>query len=120
MADFGMAPITPKADVYSHGMTLLELISGRRNRDAVRGLGYFPLWAATKVGEGRFLEVLDERLAGDADTEEVSRACNVACWCIQQSEALRWCRSWRGSLRAGAAPVPRYLEQFCAEDSGTF
>uniref|UniRef100_A0ACD5TW18 Uncharacterized protein n=1 Tax=Avena sativa TaxID=4498 RepID=A0ACD5TW18_AVESA len=119
-------PVTSKADVYSYGMTLLELVSGRRNRDAGvgRGVGYFPLWAATKVSEGRFLEVLDERLAGDADMEELSRACNAACWCIQQSEALRptmgqVLQVLEGSLRVGAAPVPRHLELFCAEDSRT-
>ncbi|XP_062209195.1 G-type lectin S-receptor-like serine/threonine-protein kinase At2g19130 [Phragmites australis] len=118
-------PITAKADVYSYGMMLLELISGRRNRDTGRGMGYFPLWAATKVGEGRFLELLDERLAGDADVEELSRACNVACWCIQQAEPLRptmgqVVQVLEGSLRAGPAPVPRYLEQFLGEDSCTF
>jgi hypothetical protein len=106
-------------------MTLLELVSGRRNRDAGgRGVGYFPLWAATKVSEGQFLAILDERLAGDADMEELSRACNAACWCIQQSEALRptmgqVVQVLQGSLRVGAAPVPRHLELFCAEDSRT-
>jgi hypothetical protein len=105
-------PVTSKADVYSYGMTLLELVSGRRNRDAGgRGVGYF-------------LAILDERLAGDADMEELSRACNAACWCIQQSEALRptmgqVVQVLEGSLRVGAAPVPRHLELFCAEDSRT-
>ncbi|KAJ1297847.1 hypothetical protein BS78_01G409100 [Paspalum vaginatum] len=121
-------PITAKADVYSYGMMLLELISGRRNRDATPRAGgcYFPLWAATKVRDGQFLALLDERLAGDVDVEELGRACNVACWCIQQSEALRptmgqVVQVLEGSLRAGTAPVPRYLEHLCAEDScGTF
>ncbi|PUZ41797.1 LOW QUALITY PROTEIN: hypothetical protein GQ55_9G533500 [Panicum hallii var. hallii] len=114
-------PITAKAD---HGMVLLELVSGRRNRDAAeagrRGGGgcYFPLWAATKVREGQVLVLLDERLTGDADVEEHGRACNVACWCIQQDEALRptmgqVVQVLEGSLRPGTAPVPRYLEQLC-------
>ncbi|KAL6644797.1 hypothetical protein ACP70R_016405 [Stipagrostis hirtigluma subsp. patula] len=118
-------PVTAKADVYSYGMMLLELISGRRNRDTGRGMGYFPLWAATRVGEGRFLELLDERLAGDADAEELGRACTVACWCIQQSEALRptmgeVVQVLEGSVRPATPPVPRYLEQFLVEDSCTF
>ena len=120
-------PITAKADVYSYGMMLLELISGRRNRDAAAPGGggcYFPLWAATKVREGQFLALLDERLAGDADVEELGRACNVACWCIQQSEALRptmWqvVQVLEGSLRVGTAPVPRFLEHLLVEDSCT-
>ncbi|VAI07487.1 unnamed protein product [Triticum turgidum subsp. durum] len=118
-------PITPKADVYSYGMTLLELVSGRRNRDAGgRGAGHFPLWAATKVSEGQFVALLDERLAGDADVGELGRACSVACWCIQQSEEMRptmgqVVQVLEGSLTVGAAPVPRHLEVFCAEDSRT-
>ncbi|KAI4993788.1 hypothetical protein ZWY2020_008101 [Hordeum vulgare] len=118
-------PITPKADVYSYGMTLLELVSGRRNRDAGgRGAGYFPLWAASKVSEGQFVALLDERLVGDANVGELSRACSVACWCIQQSEAMRptmgqVVQVLEGSLTVGAAPVPRHLEVFCAEDSRT-
>ncbi|KAF0913993.1 hypothetical protein E2562_026376 [Oryza meyeriana var. granulata] len=119
-------PVTPKADVFSYGMTLLELISGRRNRDgggsARAGGCYFPLWAAARVGEGRLLEVLDERLQGEADMEELGRACNVACWCIQQTEEVRptmgqVVQVLEGSLGVGVAPVPRYLEQFCVVDS---
>jgi len=124
-------PITAKADVYSYGMVILELVSGRRNRDAAgpgrRGGGgcYFPLWAATKVREGQVLALLDERLAGDADVEELGRACNVACWCIQQDEALRptmgqMVQVLEGSLCPGTAPLPRYLEQLCVEDSCSF
>ncbi|WVZ56356.1 LOW QUALITY PROTEIN: hypothetical protein U9M48_006904, partial [Paspalum notatum var. saurae] len=111
-------PITAKADVYSYGMMRLELISGRRNRDATARAGgcYFPLWAASKVRDGQLLALLDERLAGDdVDVEELGRACR----CIQHSEALRptMGQVLEGSLRAATAPVPRYLEPLCVEDS---
>jgi serine/threonine protein kinase len=35
--------ITAKADVYSFGMMLFEIISGRRNRKPTMN-GYFPVW----------------------------------------------------------------------------
>jgi hypothetical protein len=33
--------------------------------------------------------LLDERLQGDADVEELDVACRVACWCIQDMEEDR-------------------------------
>ena len=81
-------PITVKADVYSYGMVLLEIVSGRRNARCWPATeqdpslsGYFPLVAARKVSRGEALDgLLDERLRGDADLRELERACRVACW----------------------------------------
>jgi len=45
-------PITVKADVYSFGMTLLEIIAGRRNMDIYSESTdqvFFPAWAATQI-----------------------------------------------------------------------
>ena len=90
-------PITVKADVYSYGMVLLEIVSGRRNARCWPATeqdpslsGYFPLVAARKVSRGEALDgLLDERLRGDADLRELERACRVACWCVQDDEARR-------------------------------
>uniref|UniRef100_A0A453IFX4 Receptor-like serine/threonine-protein kinase n=1 Tax=Aegilops tauschii subsp. strangulata TaxID=200361 RepID=A0A453IFX4_AEGTS len=100
VADFGMAKLIGRD--FSHALT------------TARGT----------VSEGQFVALLDERLAGDADVGELGRACSVACWCIQQSEAMRptmgqVVQVLEGSLTVGAAPVPRHLEVFCAEDSRT-
>jgi serine/threonine protein kinase len=40
-------PITHKADVYSYGMMLLEIISGRRNAEKIKEgkFNYFPIFA---------------------------------------------------------------------------
>jgi len=74
-------PITAKADVYSYGMVLLEIISGRRNarcwvttEHGALLSEYFPLVAARNVSEGAALvALLDERLQGDADPRELGR-----------------------------------------------
>jgi len=54
-------PITVKADVYSFGMTLLEIIAGRRNLDKVSESGelFFPAWAAAQISSENTMEVLD-------------------------------------------------------------
>ncbi|KAF0905127.1 hypothetical protein E2562_000924 [Oryza meyeriana var. granulata] len=72
-------PITAKADVFSYGMMLFELISGRRNADhAEEGMSsFFPNLAANKLHEGDVQTLLDSRLNGDANADELIRACKA-------------------------------------------
>jgi len=89
------AAVTAKTDVYSFGMVLLELISGRENTNFSLGKEqwYFPAWAFKLVGEGRTMELLDKRL----HVEEVEyfhkdnalRAIHTALLCIQDDPVLR-------------------------------
>ncbi|CAM0944376.1 unnamed protein product [Alopecurus aequalis] len=123
-------PISAKADVYSYGMVLFELISGRRNSEGYyrRGHGnggdevdtaaastFFPVWAAGKVVEGEVGAVADPRLRGDVREEELERACRVACWCIQDQEAHRptmaqVVQALEGVVHVQAPPMPRGLQ----------
>ncbi|GLJ57531.1 hypothetical protein SUGI_1340610 [Cryptomeria japonica] len=85
-------PITPKVDVYSFGMTLLEIISGRRSLDlSVQDSSqyYFPAWAAAQIYEGKMINIVDERVAAEADVEEVRRAGIVGLLCIEREEERR-------------------------------
>ncbi|XP_057834091.2 G-type lectin S-receptor-like serine/threonine-protein kinase At2g19130 [Cryptomeria japonica] len=85
-------PVTTKVDVYSFGMTLFEIISGRRNLDLnVQDSRkfYFPTWAATQIYQGRIVNIVEEGVAEEADMEEVRRACAVALLCIQENEEVR-------------------------------
>ncbi|KAM3193521.1 hypothetical protein ACQJBY_070262 [Aegilops geniculata] len=119
-------PISAKADVYSFGMVLFELISGRRNSEGyseveAAGSGssdswtFFPVWAAGKIVEGKVGDVADPRLRGQVRPEELERACRVACWCIQDEEALRptmaqVVQALEGVVHVHAPPVPRVLQ----------
>ena len=111
--------ITPKVDVFSYGMVILEIISGRRNRDLLDvGIDqYFPSRAAHIVNSnhGAFT-LLDNRLEGNADMEELSRACKVACWCIQDDEKERptmgqIVQFLEGVSELGSPPIPRFLRR---------
>ncbi|XP_043725790.1 rust resistance kinase Lr10-like [Telopea speciosissima] len=58
-------PVTEKSDVYSYGMTLLEMIGGRTNYDMgaqqeeeESSKAYFPLWAFNKLKIGELLPSL--------------------------------------------------------------
>ncbi|KAM1358480.1 hypothetical protein TB2_045452 [Malus domestica] len=85
--------ITVKADVYSYGMMLFEFVSGRRNSEQSEDgkVRFFPTSAASKISnpESDVLSLLDPRLDGIADVEELTRICRVACWCVQDDEARR-------------------------------
>ncbi|CAL5406551.1 unnamed protein product [Camellia sinensis] len=110
--------ITPKADVFSYGMLLFEIISGRRNSDIVdyEMDQYFPFLVAMKMKESEELvmSLLDYRLEG-CDVEEVIRACKVAAWCIQDDEKDRpsmgqVVQILEGILEVGMPPIPRFLQ----------
>ncbi|KAL7185496.1 hypothetical protein ACSBR2_027442 [Camellia fascicularis] len=110
--------IMPKADVFSYEMLLFKIISGRRNSDIVDDEmdQYFPFLVATKMNESEELvmSLLDYRLQGNGDVEEVIRACKVACWCIQDDEKDRpsmgqVVQILEGVLEVGMPPIPWFL-----------
>ncbi|VAI91799.1 unnamed protein product [Triticum turgidum subsp. durum] len=119
-------PISTKADVYSFGMVLFELISGRRSSEGYNmteaagsrssdSWTFFPVWAAGKIVEGEVGVVADPRLHGQVRPEELERACRVACWCIQDEEVLRptmaqVVQALEGVVHVHAPPVPRVLQ----------
>ncbi|XP_057859955.2 G-type lectin S-receptor-like serine/threonine-protein kinase At2g19130 [Cryptomeria japonica] len=87
-------PITHKVDVYSFGMTFLEIISGRRNVDMSvedSNKHYFPSWVAAQVYHGKMSNIVKEVAAAveDADTEEMKRAIVVGLLCIEKDENVR-------------------------------
>ncbi|CAN1123685.1 G-type lectin S-receptor-like serine/threonine-protein kinase At2g19130 [Linum perenne] len=118
-------PITSKADVFSYGMLLLEIISGSRNRDYSEVHNYFPLQLASTVSrQGEVLPLLDKRLEGNADLEELTRACKVACWCIQDNEKDRPTMKQVVQILDGVSdvstpPIPRFLHGFADIPAGS-
>ncbi|GKU89203.1 hypothetical protein SLEP1_g3371 [Rubroshorea leprosula] len=84
-------PVTVKADVYSYGMLLLEIIGGRRNLDMSFDAEdfFYPGWAFKELINGTPMKVADRRLEGAVDEEELARALKVAFWCIQDEVFTR-------------------------------
>ncbi|GLJ15630.1 hypothetical protein SUGI_0257130 [Cryptomeria japonica] len=88
---FGL-PISTKVDVYSFGMTFLEIISGGRNIDLNMqdsSLIYFPAWAVTQIQQGKTINVVEKDVVEAADMEEVRRACVIVLLCIQEDDEVR-------------------------------
>ncbi|GLJ32936.1 hypothetical protein SUGI_0663430 [Cryptomeria japonica] len=78
--------------IESFGMTLLEIISGRRNLDLKEqdsSKYYFPAWAATQIYNGNTINIVEEGIAEERDLEEVRRASVVGLLCIEKDEEVR-------------------------------
>ncbi|KAL1821702.1 hypothetical protein DCAR_0418134 [Daucus carota subsp. sativus] len=112
--------VTAKADVYSYGMMVFEFVSGRRNTEqyADGKVTFFPSWAASvTIDGGDILSLLDPKLDRNADVEEVTKLCRVACWCIQDDESIRPSMSQivqilEGVSEVNVPPNPRNLQVF--------
>ncbi|GAB4825057.1 hypothetical protein Ancab_007930 [Ancistrocladus abbreviatus] len=112
--------ITAKADVYSYGMMLFELVSGHRNTEQSDDgkVKFFPTWAANILTEGEdVINLVDHRLDGNADREEVMKMCKVACWCIQDDENHRptmgqVVQILEGVMHVNLPPIPWSLQVF--------
>lgn len=97
----GSGPVTAKADVYSFGMVLLDLVGGVRANEFRRESRmsedcYLPTWAYEKVfEEGRVEELLklDPRAGTPDEYDEhagmVERMVKTAMWCLQDRPEAR-------------------------------
>ncbi|CAD6240643.1 unnamed protein product [Miscanthus lutarioriparius] len=121
-------PITKNTDVYSFGIVLLEIISGRRATKRLKfgSHRYFPLYAVAQVNEGNVLCLLDGRLEGNTDVKELDIACRVACWCIQDEENDRpsmgqVVRMLEGVVNTEIPPIPSSFQNLMeGENSGIY
>ncbi|KAK9052014.1 hypothetical protein SSX86_028642 [Deinandra increscens subsp. villosa] len=117
-------PITAKADVFSYGMMLFELVHGKRNSEQFQGsvFTFFPSLAANVVmGGGDILSLLDSRLNREASVEEVTKVCKVAYWCIQDEEHDRPSMSQvehilEGVVEVKMPPIPQSVKFFIDDD----
>lgn len=122
-------PITAKADVYSFGMVLLEIVSGRRNygfrQESVGSEDwYFPKWAYEKVYvERRIEDIMDPRilLRVDDDAESVAtveRMVKTAMWCLQDRAEMRPSMGKVAKMLEGTVEITEPVKPtiFCVQD----
>ncbi|BBN15022.1 hypothetical protein MPTK1_6g16340 [Marchantia polymorpha subsp. ruderalis] len=83
--------VSEKLDVYSFGVVLLEIVAGRRCIDLTlpQEQSILRSWAITLYTEGKVLNLVDKRLEGDYDEEEVLLVVNMALSCLQADPKKR-------------------------------
>ncbi|XP_011015080.1 PREDICTED: probable L-type lectin-domain containing receptor kinase V.3 isoform X2 [Populus euphratica] len=76
--------VSYKADVYSFGMLLMEMVGRRKNLNALANHSsqiYFPSWAHDQVSAGKDIEVQED--ATEHEKKTTKKMIIVALWCIQ-------------------------------------
>ncbi|KAF8768777.1 hypothetical protein HU200_007337 [Digitaria exilis] len=79
---------TKKSDVYSYGVLLLELITGREAICADTGRRLAATVGPT-LSEGKVADVVDRRLGGGYDAHEAETVAALALRCVSESPGLR-------------------------------
>ncbi|KAK4377490.1 hypothetical protein RND71_003786 [Anisodus tanguticus] len=81
-----LGQLTKKADVYSFGVLVLEIVSGRSSSNAAFGVDLLILveWVWKLREEGRLLDLVDPELT-EYPEAEVLRFIKVALFCIQSA-----------------------------------
>ncbi|XP_021283080.1 rust resistance kinase Lr10-like [Herrania umbratica] len=81
--------ISYKADVYSFGMLLMEMVSKRKNLNAFAEHSsqiYFPSWVFDQLSLGKEIEIGE---ITDEEKEIVKKMVMVSLWCIQMKPSNR-------------------------------
>ncbi|CAL0326647.1 unnamed protein product [Lupinus luteus] len=119
VTDFGFTIINGEAsycsasaekDVADFGNLVLTLLTGCRDDEELCE------WTYKEWIEGRASNIVDKRIDGGADSEELERALRIAFWCLQMDELRRpsmyeVVRVLDGTLSVDPPPPPFALEE---------
>ncbi|PKI79537.1 hypothetical protein CRG98_000012 [Punica granatum] len=83
--------VSESCDVYSFGILLLELVTGRKPIEKLPGgvKRTITEWAEPLIVKGRFRDLADPKLRGNLDEAQLRTAINVAAMCVQSEPEKR-------------------------------
>ncbi|KAK4757188.1 hypothetical protein SAY87_007315 [Trapa incisa] len=88
---FMSGKVSDRIDVYSYGVVVLELLSGRKPiySEASKGQESLVVWAKPMIESKDMRGILDHRLHGDIDETELKRMVIAASLCLRPAARLR-------------------------------
>ncbi|KAL7087491.1 hypothetical protein ACP275_13G071000 [Erythranthe tilingii] len=111
--------LTDKADIYSFGVVLLELISGRSNSSSRDPSFDLLEWANSLNETGKLMDLVDPRLESKFKKKEVLSAINVALHCTNIVATERPSMSAVVSILEGKAVVGEFFSDMSTSNDGT-
>ncbi|CAN1329636.1 PTI1-like tyrosine-protein kinase At3g15890 [Linum perenne] len=83
--------VSESCDVYSFGILLLEVITGRKPIEKMPGgvKRTITEWAEPYIVQGKFKDLVDPKLRGNFDENQVKQAIYVAALCVQNEPEKR-------------------------------
>ncbi|XP_044479466.1 putative leucine-rich repeat receptor-like protein kinase At2g19210 [Mangifera indica] len=82
--------LTEKSDVYSLGVVLLEIITGKPIIDTLDPeRTHVSQWVSFMLAKGDIANIVDPRLNGDFETNSVWKAVEIAMTCVSPTSAKR-------------------------------
>lgn len=80
---------TLRGDMYSFGVVLLELLTGRRPVQICPRSKELVQWVQEMISKEKHIEVLDPTLQGAGHEEQMLKVLEVACRCVNRNPSLR-------------------------------
>ncbi|KAG8074818.1 hypothetical protein GUJ93_ZPchr0006g42110 [Zizania palustris] len=88
--EYGQAWVaTLRGDIYSFGVVLLELLTGKRPVQVLSKSKELVQWVREMRSQGKDAEVLDPVLRGRSHEDQMLKVLDVACKCISHNPCMR-------------------------------